>query len=97
MFLGGRQPYDVLALHEKYGPVVRVAPNEVSFSSPSSWEDIYGFRPGHKTFIKSDFYDGGSFADQVHSIVSERDPVEHGRSEWSLSQRELSYGEAINF
>ncbi|KAI0407176.1 cytochrome P450 [Xylaria palmicola] len=78
MFLGGRQPYEILALHEKYGPVVRVAPNEVSFSSPSSWEDIYGFRPGHKTFIKSPFYDGGSFADQVHSIVSERDPTEHG-------------------
>ncbi|KAI9168058.1 Cytochrome P450 monooxygenase BOA3 [Paramyrothecium foliicola] len=85
MFLGGRQPYHMVALHEKYGPVVRIAPNEVSFSSPSSWEDIYGFRQGHKTFIKSDFYDGGSFADQVHSIVSERDPVEHGRMRKYLS------------
>ncbi|KAK3687929.1 cytochrome P450 [Podospora appendiculata] len=85
MFLGGRQPYEMVALHEKYGPVVRVAPNEVSFSSPASWEDIYGFRPGHKTFVKSEFYDGGSFADQVHSIVSERDPVEHGRMRKYLS------------
>ncbi|TGJ85027.1 hypothetical protein E0Z10_g3715 [Xylaria hypoxylon] len=85
MFLGGRQPYDVLALHEKYGHVVRVAPNEISFSSPSSWEDIYGFRPGHKTFVKSAFYDGGSFADQAHSIVSERDPIEHGKMRKYLS------------
>ncbi|KAK4210840.1 cytochrome P450 [Rhypophila decipiens] len=84
-FLGGRQPYDILALHEKYGPVVRVAPNEVSFSSPSSWEDIYGFRPGHKTFKKSPFYDGGSFADRAHSIVSETDPTEHGTMRKYLS------------
>ncbi|KAI0195873.1 cytochrome P450 [Astrocystis sublimbata] len=85
MFLGGRQPYDILALHEKYGPVVRIAPNELSFSSASSWDDIYGFRPGHRTFIKSAFYDGGSFADQAHSIVSERDPIEHGKMRKYLS------------
>lgn len=31
------------------------------------------------------FYDGGSFADQVHSIVSERDPHEHGKMKKSLA------------
>ncbi|KIA75976.1 cytochrome P450 [Aspergillus ustus] len=77
-FLGGRQPYKLLDLHKKYGPVVRIAPNELSFNSTQAWKDIHGFRPGHKTFIKSDFYDGGSFADRVHSIVSERDPTAHG-------------------
>ncbi|KAF9776194.1 hypothetical protein IL306_005668 [Fusarium sp. DS 682] len=85
MFLSGRQPYHILALHEKYGPAVRVAPNEISFSSPSSWDDIYGFRPGHKTFKKSPFYSGGSFADRAHSIVSERDPTEHGTMRKYLS------------
>lgn len=61
------------------GPVVRVAPNELSFNSAQSWKDIYGFRPGHKPFVKSEFYDGGSFAARgVHSIVSERDPAVHG-------------------
>jgi cytochrome P450 len=84
-FLGGRQPYDILALHEKYGPIVRTSPNELSFSSAQSWKDIYGFRPGHKPFIKSIFYDGGSFADQAHSIVSERDPVVHGKMRKHLS------------
>ncbi|KAK3321254.1 putative cytochrome P450 [Cercophora scortea] len=79
-FLGGRQPYKLLELHGKYGHVVRVAPNELSFNSAQSFRDIYGFRPGHKTFIKSEFYDGGSFASRgVHSIVSERDPVAHGQ------------------
>ncbi|KAK4866743.1 hypothetical protein LT330_007906 [Penicillium expansum] len=77
-FLSGRQPYTLLDLHRKYGPVVRTAPNELSFNTAQSWKDIYGFRHGHQAFLKSDFYDGGSFADRVHSIVSERDPTEHG-------------------
>lgn len=65
--------------------MVRTAPNELSFSSAASWRDIHGFRQGHKPFIKSPFYDGGSFADQAHSIVSERDPVTHGQMRKHLS------------
>ncbi|KAL4922538.1 cytochrome P450 [Aspergillus aurantiobrunneus] len=76
-YMGGRQPYDILDLHAKYGPVVRVAPNELSFSTAQSWKDIYAPRKGRPTFIKSDFYDGGNFADQASSIVSERDPAKH--------------------
>lgn len=59
------------------GPVVRIAPNELSFSSPQSWKDIYGTRKGRATFAKSDFYSGGNFAGQASSIVSERDPAKH--------------------
>ena len=84
-FLSGRQPYKILALHMKYGPIVRTAPNELSFTSVGSWKDIYGFRQGHLPFIKSEFYDGGSFADQAHSIVSERDPTVHARMRKYLS------------
>lgn len=84
-FLGGRQPYKMLELHEEYGPVVRTAPNELSFSSAESWQDIYGFRPGHRPFVKSPFYDGGSFANVAHSIVSERDPTTHGTMRKYLS------------
>ncbi|MCJ1470908.1 hypothetical protein MMC07_009556, partial [Pseudocyphellaria aurata] len=60
------------------GPIVRTAPNELSFNTAQSWKDIYDFRQGHLTFIKSEFYDGGSFADRCGSIVSERDPQVHG-------------------
>lgn len=28
-------------LHDIYGPVVRIAPNELSFISPEAWDDIY--------------------------------------------------------
>lgn len=65
-------------VHICLGPIVRTAPNELSFNTAQSWKDIYDFRQGHLTFIKSEFYDGGSFADRCGSIVSERDPQVHG-------------------
>ncbi|KAH8648613.1 cytochrome P450 [Xylariales sp. PMI_506] len=34
----------VAELHRKYGPVVRIAPNQLSFTDPSAWKDIYGRR-----------------------------------------------------
>lgn len=69
------------------GRIVRTAPNELSFNSAVAWKDIYASRPGHQTFIKSEFYDGGSFASRgVHSIVSERDCHLHGDMRRYLSQ-----------
>ncbi|KAJ8116198.1 hypothetical protein ONZ43_g4492 [Nemania bipapillata] len=45
----------------------------------NSFKDIYGFRQGHKPFIKGEFYAGGTFAARgVSSIISERDPTRHG-------------------
>ncbi|KAF2209337.1 hypothetical protein CERZMDRAFT_114022 [Cercospora zeae-maydis SCOH1-5] len=36
---------NVVALHRKYGSVVRISPNELSFTSgDTAWTDIYGFR-----------------------------------------------------
>lgn len=48
--LGGTTKENVTQLHDKYGDVVRVSPNEVSFiSGETAWQDIYGFRTGqHK-------------------------------------------------
>jgi cytochrome P450 len=42
----GRLTYDVLALHKKYGTVVRVAPNELAFAEPQAWQDVYGLQAG---------------------------------------------------
>lgn len=66
---------------------MRTAPNELSFNTAQSWKDIYDFRQGHLTFVKSEFYGGGSFADRCGSIVSERDPQVHG-----VMRRYLSHG-----
>lgn len=36
------------ALHERYGPVVRVAPNELSFIDPAAWNDIHAHTNNRK-------------------------------------------------
>ncbi|GAB1312409.1 Averantin hydroxylase (Fragment) [Madurella fahalii] len=79
--LVGDHPKWIASLHEKYasGPVVRPAPNEVSFTTTSSWRDIYCFRKNHGVFIKSPAYDAAAFTAQARSIVNERDPVEHAK------------------
>ncbi|KAF2438407.1 cytochrome P450 [Karstenula rhodostoma CBS 690.94] len=43
----GKLPFEVLDMHRKYGPVVRIAPNELAFTEPAAWNDIYG--PGTAT------------------------------------------------
>ncbi|MCJ1348473.1 hypothetical protein MMC31_006705 [Peltigera leucophlebia] len=35
----------IKALHDIYGPVVRVAPNELSFIAPEAWKNIYTDKP----------------------------------------------------
>ncbi|KAJ5682896.1 hypothetical protein N7462_006061 [Penicillium macrosclerotiorum] len=40
-------------LHKKYGDVVRLGPNSLSFADPQALKTIYGLNKG---FIKSDFY-----------------------------------------
>ncbi|KAL0941169.1 cytochrome p-450 [Colletotrichum truncatum] len=40
----GRITWRVRELHEQYGPVVRIAPDELSFTSSAAWKKIYGQR-----------------------------------------------------
>ncbi|KAH8812646.1 cytochrome P450 ClCP1 [Xylogone sp. PMI_703] len=42
----GQLPFKVLEFHRKYGPVVRIAPDELAFADPQAWNDIYGMQPG---------------------------------------------------
>jgi cytochrome P450 len=63
-------------VHEKYGPVVRVAPRALSFINPSAWDDIYGFRNGRAAFFKDpEFYNDMLSPDITITRASDDDAV----------------------
>ena len=70
--------------HEKYGPVFRTGPNEVSFASEEALNDIYAWRPGHKRAMRDRTFltppDG-----QADNIVSTNDAKFHARVRGLLS------------
>ncbi|KAK3693167.1 cytochrome P450 [Podospora appendiculata] len=43
-WLSGRAMFVIADLHTRYGEVVRVAPNRLSYNSPQAWHDIRGHR-----------------------------------------------------
>lgn len=44
--LRGQLPYRIRDFHRKYGPIVRTAPDELSFTDARAWNDIYGLQDG---------------------------------------------------
>ncbi|KKK19147.1 hypothetical protein ARAM_001416 [Aspergillus rambellii] len=44
--------HDFQRLHAEYGPVVRIAPNEVTFAAADAWTDIFQTRPDQPQFLK---------------------------------------------
>lgn len=56
-----------VAAHLKYGDIVRIGPNELSFSNPKYLKAIYGH---NVPALKSDFYVGGKFSvnDNIFSM-----------------------------
>jgi cytochrome P450 len=67
-YLGGRSHLVEQKLHERYGHVVRIGPNSLSFAGLDDFEAIYGY---HKAFEKGEFYAFGRDADtQAGSIFT---------------------------
>jgi cytochrome P450 len=79
----GERHLNLWRLHDKYGPVVRFAPNGVSFKSASALRDIYG---SHRANIgKADFYD--AFVHPAPNTHNARDKALHARK-----RRVLAHG-----
>lgn len=51
----GQLPFKVLEFHRKYGPIVRIAPNHLTFTDTKAWNDIYGMQPGRVQNRKDDY------------------------------------------
>ena len=64
--------------HTKYGPIVRIAPDELSYADSRAWKDIYIPRPGHQLFQKNRTWFKKQAPDEPHSIMS-YDEASHSR------------------
>ncbi len=63
----------IQSAHEKYGPAIRVAPDQLSFNDPTVLKEIYGHGSG---MPKTTFYAGGHFT-QYDNLFSQRDKTQH--------------------
>ena len=68
-----RKAQAIQEAHERYGPVVRIAPTELSFSDPEVLKAVYGHGRG---LPKTDFYSGGKFT-STDNIFSMRNRSQH--------------------
>jgi cytochrome P450 len=72
-------------LHQTYGEVVRIAPNEVSYINPQAWKDIYGFRTGGKQSLAKDPLFYGPDASGGNAGLFRAGDASHGRQRRVLS------------
>ncbi|KAJ5731666.1 uncharacterized protein N7483_006174 [Penicillium malachiteum] len=69
----GKFEHENIRLHQKYGPIVRIAPNQYSISDVSAIKTVYG--SGSK-FPKSAWYDGWKHPQQW-TVFADRDIKRH--------------------
>lgn len=60
--------------------MVRIAPNDLSFATPSAYRDIYTRSPNRNTFLKTLFYEEIGFGFEHVAFSSERDPEVHAKA-----------------
>ncbi|KAH8668484.1 isotrichodermin C-15 hydroxylase [Xylariales sp. PMI_506] len=84
--LKGDLPFYIAKLHQRYGPVVRIGPNELAFTDPQAWKDIYGHKSaGQEEFPK--YWKFYKFFDTMPTSI-----ITSGREEHSMLRRQLSHG-----
>ncbi|KAJ1337314.1 aspirochlorine biosynthesis cytochrome P450 monooxygenase [Microdochium nivale] len=92
--LRGTCPQDTAKMHRKYGPIVRISANELSFTYPGAWKDIFGHRKADQPEMKKDprFFAGLKEQDLINSDrdyhMYLRKLLANGFSDSSLRQQE---------
>lgn len=85
--VSGKQPFFTQKLHDRYGPVVRIAPGHLSFTDVRAWKDIYGHLVGHKSgspeMSKTRAFN--STLDDAPTSIINADREEHSRFRRALS------------
>ena len=69
---------DVRIIHQQYGDIVRIAPNELSFARTDAWNDIYSNRGAANAFPKSKVWHDKQ-PGRPMSVLNAIDPKTHAR------------------
>lgn len=85
----------MLDLHNQYGDVVRIAPDELAYSSSVAWKEIMGHRTGEEELGKSKIFYRPVDASPVNIVNADREvhsvlrrQLAHGFSEKSMREQE---------
>ncbi|KAL8816734.1 MAG: hypothetical protein Q9223_004302 [Gallowayella weberi] len=81
--ISGKSHDVVLELHKKYGPVVRVAPDELAFQSVFAWTDIGGHRKAGQSEMTKEPIFNEAFKDNLLGVRTRED---HSRMRRILSR-----------
>ncbi|TQN67766.1 Averantin hydroxylase [Colletotrichum shisoi] len=83
----GYQAFSTQRHHDRYGPVVRIGPNHLSFANVKAWKDIYGFQIG-KEFEDNEIPKARLFSttfEEIPTSITNADREEHQRLRRALS------------
>ncbi|CAF9933050.1 MAG: hypothetical protein ALECFALPRED_005464, partial [Alectoria fallacina] len=83
--LSGRAPWMNHDWHRKYGPIVRIAPNHLSFNDHHAQKIVYGFGTDNVPSMKKDPRFFTPEVDHSMNIINECDKEEHSRMRRMLS------------
>jgi hypothetical protein len=75
----GTLTYRTAELHDKYGPVVRLAPNTLTYILEDAWTDIYGRPAPRNTQLMKDDAQFVPLGDSAPGLLMEPDDTEHAR------------------
>ncbi|EED22142.1 cytochrome P450 monooxygenase, putative [Talaromyces stipitatus ATCC 10500] len=92
--INGTLVFDMLTLHQRYGDIVRIAPDELAFSHPDAWKDIMGHKNGEAEMSKASWY-YRPIEEPPHIVNEEQErhrslrrQMAHGFSEKSMRDQE---------
>ncbi|KAL4861622.1 hypothetical protein BDV12DRAFT_203822 [Aspergillus spectabilis] len=93
-YITGTEASDILEAHKKYGEVIRLAPDELSYVQSTAWKEIYGHRaPGDLEFPKDPKHNAETVVENIlnssqeyHAVL--RRLLAHGFSEKALRSQE---------
>ncbi|UQC75069.1 isotrichodermin C-15 hydroxylase [Colletotrichum lupini] len=85
----GYQAFRTQLLHDRYGPIVRISPNHLSFTDVTAWKDIYGFQIG-KELAENEIPKSQLFSTTIKNLPTSIINAE--REEHQRYRRALSHG-----